>query len=594
MEPPPPPAHDFRPVNPRGGVEVLDDPFDEIPGSPVHHEERRPNVQQRFSAMSFHDNVQGARPRAERIRPVNDLPEAQNYIYYRVEKAGEDWGTAMPSRIWAPVSEIEKRARKGRGGDRPILEQMTQMNRLRRDQIEDLVHRANLRETGGSVWEPVYVKTKRIDKPNGRFEVPEMDVILARIRGRRQNRPTSFGEDVVNVREGRVKEKIYADDVYARPRKDSVLDKLEDPVANRPLFGLDGRPMDDLGPVNFENGSLPPHIAREKPLGAKPEKEKKRDKSEKRSKSRDKGHHEDGDGVVVVDDGAVFHASGALFGAIDDRHGRKRGKSPRPRGHPQVEGRRSHSRSRPPAGNRGHSRATSHSRRESVHFPNRHTQEYLHGSSASSQTSDSSHFGRDDAESSNTSFTSGGGPRRGSLHHGRPEPERVYYKQHHRGPTRSASYADNPYHGEERYITPARTPGREYTYREPRPDARYERRPPAVIRQTTLPIDYHGGQDLVRARRFSDQPRYLLRDTVPPMAVFPDEEQDVYFRDPVQRRSSRIEGYQNERIREDWLRDRAREEREQAAAYYDDRWEQSDRVFIDERTGRPVRFIYEE
>ncbi|KAK4941118.1 hypothetical protein LTR10_018918 [Elasticomyces elasticus] len=580
MEPPPPPDHGFHPVKARG-VEVLDDPLDEILESPVHHEERRPNVQKRFSAMSFHDDVQEVRPRTER-RPIDVLPEPQDYIYYRVEKEGEDWGSAIPARIRAPIAEIEKKARKGRGGDGPILEQMTKMARLRRDQIEDLVYRANMRETGDSAWEVVYVKTKRIEKRNGKFEVPEMDVILGRTRGRRR-RPKSFGGDVVDVRERRVKEKIYADDVYMRPRKDSVLDKLEDPVANRPLFEHDGRPMNDLGPVNFENGSLPPHIPREKPLGAKPEKEKKRDKSEKRSKSRDKGHHHDDDDVVVVEEGADFRASGALFAELDDRHGRQRAKSPRPRGHPQVEGRRSHSRSRPPAGSRGHSRARSHSRRESVHFPNRHTQEYLHGSSASSQTSDISHFGRDDAESSNTSFTSGGGPRRGSLHHSRPGPERVYYKQHHRGPTRSVSYADDRYHGDDQFVTPARTPRRDYVYRE-RPEVRYERRP--LVRQMTAPVDYHGGQDLVPVRRFSDQPvrRYVIRDAVPPIAMFPDEEQDVYFRDQINRRSSRIEDYQNDRIRDDWLRERDIEER-QRAAYYDDRWGTSRQVYIDAETG---------
>lgn len=603
MDPPPPPDHHFA----SGGLGFDDSP-DGILEEPTHYEERRPNVQQRFSTMSLHDDLSEDRPtRTERGRSP---PDAHDFVYYRVRKDGEDWGSATSSRIPAPVAEIKKRVRKGKGGDGPILEQMTRMAQLRRDQIEGLVQKANRRETGDDSWDVVYIKSKRIDKPNGKFEVPEMGVILERTRGRARNRrQKSYSEDVVNVRdnkEERVNSKRYSDDTYKRARKDSVLELLEDPVANRRVFEHDGRPMNDLGPINFDQTGLPSYIPPEKPLGAKNEfkkEERKRDKSEKRSKSRNKGQHH-GDGILVLDDEADFHGAGdalpvdALLDEGGGRLGRRRGKSPRPRDYPHVveEGRRSHSRTRM-------GREKSRSRKEPVHFPNEQTRGYFHESSASSENSDLSHFGIDDVESSNTSFTSGGPPRRGSLARrpSRPESDRAY-KQHHRGPTRSASYVERPYHGEDRVMVPARTRSPAYRYRErPAAEVRYECRRPVVVRHMTAPIpleqpvvyhEYHDSHEVVPVRRATQRPmtRYVVRETVPlPMASYPEEEHDVY--DQLDRRSSRIEDYQNGRIMADWLRERDPEEREWPA-YYDDRSRAPRQIYGDERIGRYV--IYDD
>ncbi len=626
MEPPPPPDHHFAPVNP--DVHILDDEFDIIDEEPVRYEERRPTVQQRMSAMSVHDDPPEIRPRGE---PKKSSEVLADYVYYRLRKSGDDWGAASKSRIVAPIEDIEKTARKGRGGDGPILDQMKRMSDLRRDMIDEVVHSANKKETGDHRFQVAYITSKKIRKRSGKIEVPEMDLILARTKAKPRGRGNSVNEEIIKIKENKGssdKEKKHDVDGYGRSRKDSVLEPLKDPIANLPLFEHDGRPRDELGPIHFNNAGLPPQIPQEKPLGSKAEskkEDKKRDKSRKRSKSRDKHYAEDD--VVMVGDVEEFHAAedaplvdGIFAEVSSDKRGR-RGKSPYPTEHPEVLGepRRSHSRRRPPTETRGHSRDKSRSRRGSVYIPNQHTREYFNESSASSQASDSSHFGFVEyAESSGTSLTSGGVPRRGSLVRREPRPETVY-KTHHRGPARGASYAEKSYRDDERVVIPARSRRESFVAYQERPPAevRYERAPPRLVRQMTTPIPeerqvmYH--QEVVPVRRMTDAPviRYV-RDTVPPMAGFPEEEREVYYRDDLERRSSRVEDYQREKVKEEYYKQREQElharERDlelaeadmrrlriQDREYYDDRESRgrraSKQLYYDEETGR--YFYYE-
>jgi hypothetical protein len=120
-----------------------------------------------------------------------------------------------------------------------------------------------------------------------------------------------------------------------------------------------------------------------------------------------------------------------------------------------------------------------------------------------------------------------------------------------------------------------------------------------VVRQATAPVslerpavyhEYHGSREVVPVRRVTERPvtRYVVRETVPPpMASYPDEERDAYFRNQIDRRSYRIEDYQNERIMEDFLGERDLEEREWVA-YYGARSGASRQVYYDERTGEYV------
>lgn len=629
MEPPPPPDHHFAPVNP--DLHILDDAFDILHEEPVRYEERKPTVQQRMPAMPLDDDVPDVRPLKERTKSSEVLPD---YVYYRLRRNGDNWEAAAKSRIIAPIEDIEKTVRKGKGGDAPILDQMKRMSDTRREMIGELVHGVNKNEMGGHRFEVAYITAKRIRKRSGKVEVPEMDVILTRTKVKAKGKSKDVGEEII-LKESKKsgdneKEKKHDEDGHSHSRKDSVLEPLKDPIANMLLFDPDGRPRDEFGPINFTSAGLPPRIPQERPLGVKPEvrkEEKKRGKSRKRSKSRQR-HAEDG--VVMVGDVEEFHDVAdappvdGFFGEVNplDRRGR-RGKSPYPTEHPEVVGgepRRSHSRRRPTTESRHHSRDKSRSRPSSIYIPNQHTRQYFHEDSASSHGSDSSHYSVVEyAESSATSLTSGGLPRRGSLVRHEPRPEQVY-KMHHRGPTRSASYVDKTYREDERVVIPSRS-RRDSSYlaydnhRPPPPaEVRYERPPPQprLVRQMTVPIPeerqvmYH--QDVApMVRRMTTEQAPVIRYAVPPVAGYPEEERDIFYRDDLDRRSSRVEDYQRERVREEYYKQREQEldsrqhELEIAEAdmrrlrlqereYHDDRERrerrQSKPLYYDEETGR--------
>ena len=628
MEPPPPPSHHFEPID--TNIDFLDDPVHDhfVAAEPAHYEERMPSVQQRFDRMTLDDDLPEIRPRMERIRSVDTVPVSGDYLYYKLSKRGDDWSECVKRPILAPISEIEKKARRSRGGDGPILEQLTKMPSLRRDMLDEVIRKANDRETGDARWEVVYIKTKRLQTRRGRMEVPEMDVILARTRKRSKSRAKSFALGGEQLRREEVKEKHYVNDNYTRTRKDSVLDKLEDPVANLPVFEADGRPRDDLGPMHFNNSNLPPHVAREMPLGAKPEKKKEKpDKKggKSRSKSRDRGGGGHPDDVYVVPEAGDFAGEGGdppMVGEIfEEGHGGRRGRRGQsPHHHPMVvedDPRKSHSRHRPDG------RSKSRPRKESVHFPDGHGQgrQFFDEGDRSSDNSDTSHYGfTKEYESSTTSIsTPGGVPRRGSLAYADGRPDGTFRK-HHPGPSRRMSYQEKTYHGDQQALVPLRPSRRNSTvvYQERPVEARYER-PRGLMRRGTAPIPedhqiaYHdlgprvSGRDLVPLRR-----SYTTREPVVHQQYHPDDD-ELYYRDEVDRQSFRAEGYQRDRVLDDHFtrreqdlsarermvamqedeidhsrRQRAREERE----YYDDRdrVDRRDRdqqqVFYDERTGK--------
>lgn len=624
----------FTPIDPGGGIEVLDDHyFEDDYRDSADYEERRPQAQHRMSALSIHDDhdLEEIRPRKERTKVMDDRKVSPDYLYYRLTKNGDDWSRAFKDVISAPIEQIEKKAREKRGSDGTVLEQMNRMSPMRLGQIEHILDSANEMETGTARWEVVYIKAKKLisRKKSKPVEVPEMEVILARVKKPIKPRPKSNTSEFVDLREPYEirpkKEKRYAEDNYSRGRKDSGLAMLSDPITNLPLFDRDGRPIDENGPVQFTG--LPPQIPRDKPLGAKvdepKEKDKnkdkddkkggKRDKSQKRSKSREKFHdHEHGhDPDVLVVPEAEFDGDAppvdGMFGEIrEDKRGRQ-GKSPHGHhdhhhDHPEVmmgEPRRSHSRRRQGARESElrekstHRREKSRRRGDSVHFPNRHTQQYFDGSSVSSGGSDESHYGYEyDATSSNTSIGTHGIPRRGSLvrHESRPE---VVYKEHRRGPSgivrhsmfsRHSSYPEAPryyqeahiprYHEEAHYVKPARTPRDTYVVFEQRPaEGRYERQ--RLVRQSTMPtqipedrqliyetpVHYQPTRDLVPVQhQYNEHPPLMRRNSdLPPILHFPGEDRDVYHREVLERQSGNIENYQQERVREEYLSNKERE-----------------------------------
>lgn len=139
----------------------------------------------------------------QKMEHVNFLRESRSdYLFYRLAKRGYDWSEYVMNPILAPVDEIERKAKKGRGGDGPILDQVNNMSWLRREMLEEVVRKANDRETGDARWEVVYIKSWKVRTKKNKIEVPEMDVILARSEERskerygRQNLPRA--DDTVN------------------------------------------------------------------------------------------------------------------------------------------------------------------------------------------------------------------------------------------------------------------------------------------------------------------------------------------------------------------------------------------------------------
>lgn len=117
---------------------------------------------------------------------------------------------------------------------------------------------------------------------------------------------------------------------------------------------------------------------------------------------------------------------------------------------------------------------------------------------------------------------------------------------------------------------------------------------------------YH--QDVApMVRRMTTEQAPVIRYAVPPVAGYPEEERDIFYRDDLDRRSSRVEDYQRERVREEYYKQREQEldsrqhELEIAEAdmrrlrlqereYHDDRERrerrQSKPLYYDEETGR--------
>ncbi|OAP62831.1 hypothetical protein AYL99_02058 [Fonsecaea erecta] len=140
------------------------------------------------------------------IRSADTISTPQDYLYYRLLKRGDDWSSCVKEPIYASVNEIERKVRRGRGGDGPVLEQMICMpSRLRR-MFKEVIRIANRQETGDAFWEVVYIKSKRVQTKEGKIEVPEMDIILARTRDRSRSSAKSFGDEKVRKVEKNVED----------------------------------------------------------------------------------------------------------------------------------------------------------------------------------------------------------------------------------------------------------------------------------------------------------------------------------------------------------------------------------------------------
>lgn len=519
----------FEPESPRSR-----DDFDRIPYNDIP--EVRPPMHQRMSSLNIDDKKSNTKVRRD------SALDRDGFSYWRLEKEGEDWGSAYRRKLMAPQNEIEKMAKKGKGS---VLAETTRMGALRSQHLTRLVDDMNLDERSGEKWEPVYIKSAKVTRRTGKIECKTMDVILARRRPSprpsKQYRSSSGGELVDIITEskpkGDRKDKKKDKDRSSSPKRDSFLD---DPFSSQPLFNSNGKPMDDRGVIEFSNAGLPSDIPADRPIGygAREERvrEEKLDKGRRKSKDRD-----DDDFAAILDAGDFVDTPSAAVDSLDAILGRET-LPDIPHAEP---GRRSSHSSRRRKGTRSRSR----SRPESISFPpSYHTRQYMgdHGDS-SSTTSNESRYGIDREErssyTSQDTYPSIG--RRGShLDPGRPK----VYKEHYSGPSRSAP---KYYHGEAKvYEEPARS------------NRRYSRdsfsQPDRIPETHQIGYkDYVG--DVVR-RPYDDPDPYRPRPRSRPAPTGLCGGPILHY--PGEMPDRRAERYMNEAVRDEYLDQRERDIRE--------------------------------
>ncbi|KPI36329.1 uncharacterized protein AB675_7259 [Cyphellophora attinorum] len=224
--------------NQSGGVLPFEPRYDDIP-------EVRPAMEQRLSGLNLID----ARRRSGSSRPSVGVKD--QYVYWRLEKVEDDWGTAYRRKIPAPQKEIERMARKGPA---TILGETKRMGSLRASQLEKLIEDANTDEKGDYRWEPVYINSLKISRKTGKVECKSMDVILARVlpAPKQSSKLRDSSGDLFDVAiDGK-----YTAAKKAKPTAQSKKEKgsrsndnldLRDPFDDAPLFHKTGRPLSDHG-----------------------------------------------------------------------------------------------------------------------------------------------------------------------------------------------------------------------------------------------------------------------------------------------------------------------------------------------------------
>jgi hypothetical protein len=181
------------------------------------------------------------------------------YAFYRIEKRGDDWTLADRIPMKAPQDELEKRVAKGKSRF-TVLDKMTAMHALRRDQINRLLEEKNYAERDQDAeWIPVLIETTR-QKGN---KVLAFDIVIAQSFKRGgpafRDRCISFVGEKSDLREpimskGRDKDK-YKDKFNGKNGNDYP----NDPFDDGRLFSNDGRPIESHGrPIERRNSNRHP------------------------------------------------------------------------------------------------------------------------------------------------------------------------------------------------------------------------------------------------------------------------------------------------------------------------------------------------
>ena len=440
-----------------GGIEVMNDPIDVGTYDNVDPNESRgsrPSLAQRMSGMSIGRRQRSkSNTRAKRDPVISKTPD--KFLYYRLEKYGDDWESARKNKIAGNQSELERTVRKWRGS---VIQETKAMSNLRVQQLTRLVDDVNAEDNGDGNWEVVWLDSDKVNTKAG-IKCRKMNVILGRsVKSRERTKSGGQIVDLSQPSKSKSKDKDKKKDKSndrddgdkEDKRRNSVLD---DPFQQSVLFHRTGKPMDDRGPLEFSNAGLPPEIPRDRPIGARIEEKKKEEKGGRRGKSKDRGGDND---IVLVDEHAPDgHPSESIEAILrGEKHSRGGGSHAGDPYEPiEVEPGRSRSRRRPSHGGRSQSRPRSRSRPDSIRFPPYYNQHYPGGrvpsDAISSASSGESRYGLDREDRS--SYTSqdtfhdmtgrgshydDGDPRyRRNSKHG----DRQSYKEHHRGPSMSRS-----------------------------------------------------------------------------------------------------------------------------------------------------------
>ena len=554
-----------------GGIEILNDPidvgrFDDV--DPFDNSRgSRPSMAQRMSDLNIRSRDRReskSNIKSKRDSVISKPPD--KYMFYRLEKYGDDWEAARKNKLAANQSEMAKQVRKWAGS---VLKESRVMSELRQEQLKRLVDDANADEDGDGVWEVAWLESDKVKTKDG-IKCRRMDVILGRSTKSRER--SKSGGEIVDISQPskskskdkdkrKEKDRDRDDGGKEHKRKDSVLD---DPFQESVLFHRTGKPMDDRGPIEFSNAGLPPEIPRDRPIGKMPEKEKKEGR---RGKSRDRGD-DDGD-IVRVDemmpDGVVGDSIDAILRG--DRRSRGGSRAGEPFEPIEVEAGRSRSRRRPSRGGRSRSRPRSQSRPESIRFPPSYYQNYMDervpSDAISSTSSGESRYGLDREERS--SYTSQDTfhdmTGRGTHYDDAPKyhrdkyGEKVYYKEHHRGPSMSRSRGASESRGPG---TPKYYPGPVDAYAMPansrrRSSRAYYAEPIPEQRQIGYNDDPRRSGTMVRRSTYDSAYDHDRRD--PPLRNrdvklhYPDDMVDL----KAQERYRYAEDYQKESVKDEFM-----------------------------------------
>lgn len=284
----------------------------------------------------------------------------RNYRLFQFRKEGRSWANApLCTESTMSEAEIKKRSKRTKKPTHSVDHQLEKMSQPRRMAIEDLIESIQRRDPDGDRWDVIAIDNDNPERTKRTGEVLAFSVTLARVGANTTRQRTgSLSQDrrrstyLSPQREYAVPEarrpKSYHPQSPTRdrrsPRQSDAFRKShtiveDDPFGSTLLFSNDGKPVNPQGSAAFTNAGLPPHIPLDEPIGAKPQKLDKQNKSRKSKKGQDDdivdldallgntGLGGDDDDLVQIDDDQDlgFDSPIEVFGEPEKKtRGRKR------------------------------------------------------------------------------------------------------------------------------------------------------------------------------------------------------------------------------------------------------------------------------